>query len=97
MHDDVIKWKHFRVTGPFVREFTGHRRIPRTKASDAELWRFPWYAPWLNGWVNNRVIWMLFDESGDLKRHRGHYDVIVMDLTPCKWPVILTHIYISMA
>ena len=27
----------FRVTGPLCREFTGHRWIPRTKASDAEL------------------------------------------------------------
>ena len=26
---------------------------------------------WINGWVNNR-------EAGDLKRHRGYYDVIVM-------------------
>ena len=28
----------FRVTGPLCGEFTGHRWIPRTKASDAELW-----------------------------------------------------------
>ena len=27
---------------------------------------------WINGWVNNR-------EAGDLRRHRGHYDVNVMD------------------
>ena len=27
---------------------------------------------WINGWVNNR-------EAGDLRRHRCHYDVIVMD------------------
>ena len=27
----------FRVTGPLCGEFTGHRWIPRTKASDAEL------------------------------------------------------------
>ena len=27
----------FRVTGPLCVEFTGHRWIPRTKASDAEL------------------------------------------------------------
>ena len=27
---------------------------------------------WINGWVNNR-------EAGDLRRYRGHYDVIVMD------------------
>ena len=26
---------------------------------------------WINDWVNNR-------EAGDLRRHRGHYDAIVM-------------------
>ena len=35
----------FRVTGPLCGEFTGHRWIPRTKASDAELWCFLWSAP----------------------------------------------------
>ena len=35
----------FRVTGPLCGEFTGHRWITRTKASDAELWCFPWSAP----------------------------------------------------
>ena len=29
---------------------------------------------WINDWVNNR-------EAGDLRRHRGHYDVIVMHIT----------------
>ena len=43
--DDVIKWKTFRVTGPLCGEFIGHRWIPRTKASDAELRCFLWYAP----------------------------------------------------
>ena len=42
MHDDVIKWKHFPRYWPFVRESTGHRSIPLTKASEAELWGFPW-------------------------------------------------------
>ena len=28
---------------------------------------------WINGWVNNR-------EAGDLRRHRGHYDVNIV------WP-----------
>ena len=28
----------FRVTGPLCGEFTSHRWIPHTKASDAELW-----------------------------------------------------------
>ena len=35
-HDDVIKRKHFPHYWPFVRGI--HRLIPRTKASDAELW-----------------------------------------------------------
>ena len=30
----------FRVTGHLYGEFTGHRWIPHTKASDAELWCF---------------------------------------------------------
>ena len=38
-HDDVINWKKkIRVTGPLCGEFTGHWWIPRTKASEAELW-----------------------------------------------------------
>ena len=64
----------FHVTGPLCGEFTGHRWIPRTKASDAELWCFLWSAPWINGWVNNH-------KAGDLRCHRAHYDVIVMGLT----------------
>ena len=32
---------------------------------------FPFICAWINGWVNNRVV-------GDLRRHRGHCDVIVM-------------------
>ena len=35
----------FRVTGPLYGEFTRHRWIPRTKASDGELWCFLWSAP----------------------------------------------------
>ena len=61
----------FRVTGPLCREFPTHRWIPLTKASGAEFWSFFWSAPWINRWVNIR-------EAGDLRRHRAHYDVIVM-------------------
>ena len=61
----------FRVTGHLCGEFTGHRWIPHTKASDAELWCFLWSAPWIYGWVNNR-------EAGDFRRHRAHYDTIVL-------------------
>ena len=59
----------FRVTAPLCEEITGHRWIPLTKASDAELWCFLWSG--INAWVNNR-------EAGDFKCHRAHYDVIVM-------------------
>ena len=37
IHDGAIKSKHFPCYSPFVRETTGHRWIPLTKASDAEL------------------------------------------------------------
>ena len=53
-HDDVIKWKHFPRYCPF-----GHRWIPRTKASDMELWCFLWSAPeWtIEQTVVRLVIW----------------------------------------
>ena len=61
----------FRATGPLCGEFTGHRWIPCTKTSDAELWCFLWSMPWIKGWVNNR-------QTDDLRRHLAHYDVNVM-------------------
>ena len=45
LHGDDIKWTHFRIAGLLRGEFTGHRWIPRTKASEAELWCFLWSAP----------------------------------------------------
>ena len=33
-HDDVIKWKHFLVTGTMRGESIAHRWIPFTIASD---------------------------------------------------------------
>ena len=35
----------FCVTGPLCGEFNGHRWIPLTKASGAELWCFLWFSP----------------------------------------------------
>ena len=67
-HDDVIKWKHFHVAGPFCGEFTGPG-IHKGQWRGALM--FPLICVWINGWVNNR-------EAGDLKRHRGHYDVSVL-------------------
>ena len=42
-----------------------------TNASDMELWCFLWICAWINGRVINH-------EAVDLRRHRAHYDVIVM-------------------
>ena len=61
----------FRVTGPLCREFTGHRWIPPTKVSDAELWCFLSIGTWINGWVNNH-------EAGDFRHQCTHYDITVM-------------------
>ena len=55
----------FQVTGHLCGEFTGPQR-PVTRALVFSL-----ICVWINGWVNNR-------EAGDLRRHRAHYDVIVM-------------------
>ena len=67
----------FGVTGLLCGEFTGPRWIPRTKASDAELWCF-FDLRWIRGLVNNR-------EAGDLRRHQAHYDVIVIKWQHCRF------------
>ena len=70
-HDDVIKWKPFPRYWPFVR---GIHRSPVNSRHKGQ-WRgalvFCLICAWINGWVNIR-------EAGDLRRHRAHYDVIVM-------------------
>ena len=70
-HDDVIKWKHFPRYWSFVR---GIHRSPVNFTHKGQ-WRgalmFSFICPWRNGWVNYR-------EAGDLRRHRAHYDVILM-------------------
>ena len=58
----------FRVTGPLGREFTGHRWIPRTKASDVELWYFLWSAP-ESRLSKQSWDWWLETPSGSLWRH----------------------------
>ena len=60
----------FRVTGPLCGAFTGFRWIP--PAQRPVTWSFDvFFDPRLyDGWVNNR-------KTGDLRRHRAHYDVAV--------------------
>ena len=70
-HDDVIKWKHFPRYWPFVR---GIHRSPVISPQKGQ-WRgalmFSLMCGWISAWANNR-------DAGDLRRHRAHYDVRVM-------------------
>ena len=78
----------FRVTGHLCGEFTGHW-WPVNSPHKGQ-WRgvlmFSLSCAWINDWVNNR-------EAGGLKRHRAHYDLIVMDInmSSIKWPLSFLH------
>ena len=60
----------FRVTGPLCGEFTGHRWIPRTKASDAELWCF---VGLIQSWG-----WWFETLSHPLRRHSNVIDGFIV-------------------
>ena len=89
-HDDVIKWKHFPCNWPFVRGMSPVNSLHKGQWHGALM--FSLICVWINDWVNNR-------EAGDLRRHRGHYDVIVMcgygahrnlrDILACQYYLIL--------
>ena len=63
--------KHFPHYWPFVR---GIHRSPGNSLHKGK-WRgalmFSLICTWTNSWASNRDV-------GDMRRHRGHYDVIVM-------------------
>ena len=69
-HDDVIKWKHFSHYWPFLRSLANS---PRKGQLHGAL-IFPLICTWTNFWINDH-------DTGDLRRHRAHYDVTVMDYT----------------
>ena len=81
LHYDVIKWKHLLRYSTFVR---GIHRSPVNSPHKGQ-WRralmFPLICAWINSWANNC-------ETGDLRRHRTHYDVIVMGKT---YIILWTH------
>ena len=66
-----MKWKHFPRHWPFVR---GIHRPPLNSPHKGQ-WRgalmLSLISFWINRWVNNR-------KTGDLRRHRAHYEVTVM-------------------
>ena len=71
-HDDVIKWKHFPCCWPFV---IGIHLSPVDYPHKGQ-WHgalmFSLISAWTNGWANNR-------DTDDLRRHRAHDDVTVME------------------
>ena len=90
-HDDVIKWKHFPRYWAFVR---GIHRSPMNSPHKGQ-WRrdlvISLICPWINGYENKR-------EAGDLRRHRGHYDVRVLQSAYTRGTktlyVLIEHLYI---
>ena len=70
LHDDSSNKNVFRVTGYLCGEFTGPGELPAQRPVTRSFDVF-FDLCLNNGWVKNR-------EAGDLRRHRAHYDVIVM-------------------
>ena len=93
LHDDVIKWRHFPRYWPFVRGIHRSRWIPRTKASDAELWCF------LDLRLNNRLSkqpwgWWFETPSWSLWRHsNATYSPLCWCSTEC---TVLKHTFSEM-
>ena len=68
-------WRHQMETfSALLALCAGNSPVPVNSPHKGQ-WRgalvFSLIYPWINDWVNNR-------EAGDLRRQRGHYDVIVM-------------------
>ena len=70
-HIMMTSWKHLPRYWPFVR---GIHRSPVNSPHKGQ-WRealmFSLICVWTNSWVNK-------EDAGDLRRHRAHYDVIVV-------------------
>ena len=81
----------FCVTGFLWGEFTGHRWIPPTKASDGELWCFLWFLPepTFEQTMEMPVIWdaialnMTSLQCGWMVHNKDCNDTHVPDLKGC--------------
>ena len=84
IHDDVIEWKHFPRYWPFMRGI--HRSPVKSphKGQWSRVLMLSLIYTWRNGWVNT-------SEAGDLRRHRAHYDVIVMKTQTTKEKIRITN------
>ena len=67
LHDDVIKLKHFPCSRPFVREI----HWSPVNFPHKGQWRGALIHAWNDSWANN-------GDTGELRRYRGYYDLIVM-------------------
>ena len=74
LHDDVIKWRHFLRYWPFVQGIHWSPVNSPHKGQWCGALMFSLICAWMNSWVNNLG-------TGDLRRNRAHYDVIVMCLS----------------
>ena len=61
-YDDVIKWKHFPCYWSFVRR----------------IHRWPMNSPYKSQWRGALMFSFICAWTGDLRRHRAHYEVIAM-------------------
>ena len=90
---------NFRVTDPLCREFTGHRWIPLTKDSDAELWCFLWSAPELT-FSKQSWGWWFETPSCSLWRHcdvKNVSDTHFWHVYCCQFSQICATIFLTLA
>ena len=85
IHGDVIKWKHFPRYWPFVRAIHWSSMNSPHKGQRRGALVFSLICAWINGWANNR-------EAGDLRCHRAHYDVSVMQMSYWLYHQLAHHI-----
>ena len=64
-HGDVIKWEHFLLYWPLMTGGFPHK----VQWHDALMFSLIWACT--NGWANSR-------DAGDLRRHRAHHGVTLM-------------------
>ena len=68
-------WRHQMETFSALQVICAGNSPPVNSTHKGQWRVFSLICTWINGWVNNR-------EAGDLRRHRPHYDVIVMKIDP---------------
>ena len=78
--DGVIKWKHSPRYWPFVRGIHWSAVYSHHKGQCRGALMFSLICAWISSWANN-------GGAGDLRRHRAHYDGIVMwgDASKFRW------------